>query len=151
MRHAAMAAELKEGLAARGIHHIAASMTPEHPRWEEFLDRLYGPEGCDLQENDDGSLTSTCDPSDRTRPACRRIMRRMGLSRREIAASLAYFEQQVAIATARSCSMSILTRRKPRRNPRPSSLRKSLPKPRHRPGATAGRACGLMPPEETQT
>lgn len=79
--------------AARGIRHIAASLTPEHPRWEEFLDRLYGPEGCDFQEKDDGSFTSTRDPSDRTRPACRRIMRRMGLSRREIAASLAYFEQ----------------------------------------------------------
>jgi hypothetical protein len=39
-------------------------------------------------------MTSTCDPGDCTKPACRRIMRRMGLSQREIAASLAWFEQQ---------------------------------------------------------
>jgi hypothetical protein len=79
--------------AARKIRHIASWMTPDHDRWEEFLDRLGGPEGCDFQENEDGPPTSICDPSDLTKPACRRIMRRMGLSRREIAASLAYFEQ----------------------------------------------------------
>jgi hypothetical protein len=79
--------------AAKDIRHIAGWMTPEHDRWEEFIDRLGGPEGCDFREKEDGSLTSICDPSNRRRPGCRRIMRRMGLSRRQIAASLAYFEE----------------------------------------------------------
>ena len=28
---------------------MAMLMTPEHPRWEEFCERLSGPEGCDFQ------------------------------------------------------------------------------------------------------
>jgi Protein of unknown function (DUF2695) len=109
--------------AARAINHIAVSeeipqpterlwaaldlgtawlleyvrpMTPEHPRWEEFLDRLAGPEGCDVRESDDGPEMPvwTCDPEDRARPFCRSIMRHMGVSRMAIAASLAYFEQR---------------------------------------------------------
>jgi Protein of unknown function (DUF2695) len=79
--------------AAKAIHHIAASMTPEHPRWDEFIDRLAGFEGCDFRESDDGSGAWTCDARDHTRPFCRSIMQHMGLSRGAIAASLAYFEE----------------------------------------------------------
>jgi hypothetical protein len=79
--------------AARAIHHIAASMTPEHPHWAEFIAHLSGPEGCDFRKNDDGSTVWTCDPRDHTRPFCRSIMQHMGLSRKAIAASLAYFEE----------------------------------------------------------
>jgi len=33
-------------------------MTPDHPRWEEFIRRLEGPEGCNFQAefDDDGKL-----------------------------------------------------------------------------------------------
>jgi hypothetical protein len=69
-------------------------MTPDNPRWDEFIDCLAGPEGCDFRETDAGPLIWTCDPSDRTRPHCRSIMQHMGLSRMAIGASLAYFEQR---------------------------------------------------------
>jgi hypothetical protein len=75
--------------AAKAIHHIA--VTPEHPLWDEFIDRLSGPEGCNFR--DDGSGAWTCDPRDHTRPFCRSIMQHMGLSRGAIAVSLAYFEE----------------------------------------------------------
>jgi len=69
-------------------------MTLDNPRWDEFVDRLAGPEGCDFRETDDGPGTSICDPRDHTRPFCRNIMQHMGLSRMAIAVSLTYFEQR---------------------------------------------------------
>lgn len=38
-------------------------MNREHPRWEEFLKRLEGPEGCNFQEKEPGnplSITWLC-------------------------------------------------------------------------------------------
>jgi Protein of unknown function (DUF2695) len=58
---------------------------PRHPRWEEFLDRLYGPEGCNFK------TTWTCFGGTDKRFS-REILTRMGLSDRAIAVSLAYFE-----------------------------------------------------------
>ena len=31
-------------------------MTPDHPKWEEFMYRMYGPEGCDFREEYPGGL-----------------------------------------------------------------------------------------------
>ena len=38
-------------------------MTPEHPRWDEFCERLEGPEGCDFQQEvpgDADTITWKC-------------------------------------------------------------------------------------------
>ena len=58
---------------------------PRHPRWEEFIERLSGPEGCNFTD------TSGACSGDMERPMCRRILTRMGLSERAIAVSLAYY------------------------------------------------------------
>ena len=36
------------------------TMTEDHPQWEEFLDHLCGPEGCNFHEGSDGRLMWTC-------------------------------------------------------------------------------------------
>lgn len=35
-------------------------MTPQHPKWEEFLVRLEGPEGCNFQEDEAGKISWKC-------------------------------------------------------------------------------------------
>lgn len=35
-------------------------MNPDHPRWDEFCERLGGPEGCDFKEDKDGKITWKC-------------------------------------------------------------------------------------------
>jgi len=60
-------------------------ISPRHPRWEEFLDRLSGPEGCNFR------TTWTCFGGTDKRHS-RRVLAEMGLSPRAIEASLAYFE-----------------------------------------------------------
>ena len=35
-------------------------MDRSHPRWEEFLQRLEGPEGCDFREDELGNVTWRC-------------------------------------------------------------------------------------------
>lgn len=62
-------------------------MTPEHPRWEEFCERLGGPEGCDFRE-DTEAFRCAGDFSLATA-----ILKRMGLSEDAVAASLAHFEE----------------------------------------------------------
>ena len=59
---------------------------PRHPRWEEFIERLCGPEGCNFTET-----SWTCFGGDDKR-FCSRILASMGLPERATAASLAYFE-----------------------------------------------------------
>lgn len=59
---------------------------PRHPRWDEFIERLSGPEGCDFTDT-----TCVCAGGTDKRLS-RRILARMGLSERAIAISLAYFE-----------------------------------------------------------
>jgi len=64
-------------------------MTPEHPRWEEFCNRLAGPEGCDFQKKPDGNATWKCaGGSDKTFAA--KILKSMGM---DVAASLAHFDE----------------------------------------------------------
>ena len=59
---------------------------PRHPRWEEFIERLCGPEGCNFTDT-----SWTCHGGTDKR-FCRRILAAMGLSERAILVSLAYFE-----------------------------------------------------------
>ncbi|HEY7199626.1 MAG TPA: DUF2695 domain-containing protein [Candidatus Dormibacteraeota bacterium] len=58
---------------------------PRHPRWNEFIERLSGPEGCNFRDT-----RWTCHGTEKR--FCREILTRMGLSDRAIAISLAYFE-----------------------------------------------------------
>ena len=65
-------------------------MTPEHPRWDEFCDRLQGPEGCDFTEAANGlKATWTCN-HDRTFAI--EILFAMGFSEEAVVASLDYFD-----------------------------------------------------------
>lgn len=36
------------------------AMTPEHPRWKEFIGILDGPKGCNFRENEEGKTTWDC-------------------------------------------------------------------------------------------
>jgi len=64
-------------------------MRPVHPRWEEFLERLEGPEGCHFRKNESGEATWKCDRS-REKPLARKILEDMGEI--DIASSMKYFE-----------------------------------------------------------
>lgn len=65
-------------------------MTPLHPRWEEFCERLEGPEGCNFQ-GEGPALTWSCGGgTDKTH--ARRILIAMGLSDEDVEWSLGYFE-----------------------------------------------------------
>jgi hypothetical protein len=71
----------------------SSPMCPEHSQWNDFIDRLAGPEGCNFQRavpDDLNSLTWTCDPNE-DYPLSRRILADIGLSSAEIEASLSYF------------------------------------------------------------
>ena len=70
-------------------------MTPQHPRFDEFIERLYGPEGCNWQEGIPGDIESTtweCN-NEQNRPLSRKILAAMGATEVEIVASLAEFEE----------------------------------------------------------
>jgi hypothetical protein len=56
---------------------------PRHPRWDEFLERLAGPEACNFQTD-----RRTCFGDVRF---TRTILRDMGLDEPSIEASIAYF------------------------------------------------------------
>ena len=64
-------------------------MSPAHQRWEEFMDRLEGPEGCNCQPDPDApcGLTWHCDHST---THARRILEDMGA---DVEASLSGFEE----------------------------------------------------------
>jgi len=74
-------------------------MTREHPRWEEFCERLLGEEGCNASA--DGAWIWRCGhDADNPKMGCGKpiphefscaILAKMGLSEEEIAASIAYF------------------------------------------------------------
>ena len=64
-------------------------MTPKHPRWEEFCNRLAGPEGCDFKKKPDGDATWTCaGGNDKT--FATKILKAMNM---DVAASLAHFDE----------------------------------------------------------
>ncbi len=65
-------------------------MTPTHPRWEEFCDRLEGPDGCNFHEDADGVTRWTCGGGEDQSIAIR-CLQVMGFDRASIDASCAYF------------------------------------------------------------
>lgn len=77
---------------------LPGTMTPKHPRWAEFRNRLEGPEGCNFRRVPEGSkdpndTTWECDSNDRTLPKARRILHNMSLSETEIINSILFFHQ----------------------------------------------------------
>lgn len=74
-----------------------SALTREHPLWEDFVERLNGPEGCDFRfegpDDDISNLRWTCDSQDDSLPFSRAIMKDMGFSDDEIDDSLAYFAE----------------------------------------------------------
>ena len=65
-------------------------MTPQHPRWTEFAERLEGPEGCNFRKGDNDKTIWTCS-SKTDRPLATAILTAMGDV--DVVASLAYFEE----------------------------------------------------------
>ena len=70
------------------------AMTKEHPKWEEFVNRLEGPEGCDFKERVPGKpLTETWTCLGGTdKSLAQAILKTM--SEIDIAASMEYFESR---------------------------------------------------------
>ena len=64
-------------------------MTPKHPRWDEFYERLEGPEGCDFQEDSNGKITWKCGGGN-NRQKSKAILANMGF---DVQASLDYFTE----------------------------------------------------------
>ena len=67
-------------------------MSPDNPRWEEFMERLIGPEGCDFKQkepNNPKTATWLCDGGI-NRPFAKAILEKMGNI--DIEASFKYFE-----------------------------------------------------------
>lgn len=62
-------------------------ITPDHPLWEEFLERLCGPSGLDVRQD-----RWNCSGGE-DKPLCRRILLAMGRAPATVAANLAYFER----------------------------------------------------------
>lgn len=68
-------------------------MTKEHPRWQEFVDRLEGPEGCDFKEIGEGNgfdLSWNCG-GENDKSLAQAILSDMGLTYEEIEESCEYF------------------------------------------------------------
>ena len=85
----AMEKALARHLGTRPCSSTKEVMTPEHPRWEEFCNRLAGPEGCDFQKKPDGNTTWKCaGGTDKT--FATKILKAMHV---DMAASLAYFDE----------------------------------------------------------
>jgi hypothetical protein len=71
-----------------GLEELWVKMTPQHPLWDHFFDRLEGPEGCDMVYVGEGEFEFRCEGDHRY---TRLILSAMGLDEHEIAASLGYF------------------------------------------------------------
>ena len=65
-----------------------AVMTPFHPDWHEFYNRLQGPEGCDFKKDSKGKITWTC-AAGRDKSLAIKILESMSV---DVPASLTYFE-----------------------------------------------------------
>lgn len=69
-----------------------STMTPNHPRWEEFYERLEGPEGCNFHEKipgDKKSVTWKC-KAGRDKSLAQAILEKMDAI--DVPASLSFFE-----------------------------------------------------------
>lgn len=74
------------GMATK-IVRMSEVMKKQHPRWDEFIQRLAGPEGCDFREEPDGRPTSRCQGKKLTKA----VLKAMGGV--NIPASITYFEK----------------------------------------------------------
>jgi len=68
---------------------ITMVMNPSHPLWEEFCERLEGPEGCDFQKDEYDHITWNC-KGGHDKPKARTILATMYI---DIESSLKYFEE----------------------------------------------------------
>jgi hypothetical protein len=66
-------------------------MTLEHERWQEFADRLAGPDGCNFHEGEDGILRWKCGGG-RDKSLTLKALESMG-SDIDIPATLVYFDE----------------------------------------------------------
>lgn len=82
-----------KGAAVKKKARPMGPMTTEHEKWDEFIDQLYGADGCNFHladPNDSASTTWTCD-STGTFVISRRLLTEMGLTPTEIGESIEYF------------------------------------------------------------
>ena len=64
-------------------------MCKDHPKWEEFILRLSGPEGCDFKEDANGKTTWKCKNGEDKSLAIK-ILRAMDIE--DIEGTISYFE-----------------------------------------------------------
>ncbi len=69
---------------------MTSFIAPGHERWDEFVRRLEGPEGCWIRTKESGGPVWDCDGN---HERASRILRAMGCSSAEIRVSLEYFER----------------------------------------------------------
>lgn len=67
------------------------AMTPTNPRWEEFIERLEGIEGCSFHRDSNEEIHWTCS-GDLDRGLSTNLLKRMGLNDEAITESLAFFK-----------------------------------------------------------
>ncbi len=67
------------------------TMTPEHQKWDEFIERLEGSEGCDFKETEPGKPTWEC-AGGRNKDFAKAILET--IPNVDIDASLEYFEKR---------------------------------------------------------
>jgi hypothetical protein len=70
-----------------------AAMNPRHPRWDEFVDRMVGQEGCGFGFIRHNSAHYHCRGDHRS---ARHILAGMGFDEATVTASLAWFRRQRA-------------------------------------------------------
>jgi len=63
-------------------------MTPDHPRWKEFLDHLVGPKGCNFRQKKPGDAKSTTWKCLHHHAATKKILRMMDFN---VEGSISYF------------------------------------------------------------
>jgi hypothetical protein len=68
------------------------AMTTANPEWEDFIERLMGPEGIDVREGDAESGPTWKCGGGHDKAKATAILEGMGLSAEQIEASLTYFE-----------------------------------------------------------
>ena len=68
----------------------AQPITPGHPHWQSFIERLSGPEGCHFREDEIGDLTWYCGGGQEKSKAAAILKTMPDI---DVEGSLAYFDQ----------------------------------------------------------
>ena len=76
--------------AARIFDICLRLMTPKHPLWDRFADLLYGPEGCDWQED---SVTCEGDQVSPRQPLARKLLAKY-FPEIDVEGTMAYFDER---------------------------------------------------------